>query len=317
MRDLLPKCAKFMAKMRMREWLERAKQGFELPTAPEPYEGNLAPVYTCAAAGRQDAIELLLAAGWDLNHRGEGIRAAVAFPEMREFLLERGARLEQVDCFGQTELFGPVLHNQLERVEILIRLGANVEHADQEGRTPLWLAVSRRRLRIVEQLLAAGADPNRADLDGVVPLMKATHPLIQTRLLQAGARSDRRDAEGRSLFQHLCHRPEALKTLLERLPESEIPAEFRLWYLYKTRNRFDFEVVCLDRIAELTPDRPVVQGQSVLWWAARLGCRKCCQPLMDLGWNPLRRDRLGRTAVEVAISPKTFSNFSAPPHSLP
>ena len=50
--------------MRMREWLERAKQGPDLPAAPEPYEGNLAPIFTCAAAARQDAVELL-AAGWN------------------------------------------------------------------------------------------------------------------------------------------------------------------------------------------------------------------------------------------------------------
>jgi len=315
-RDLLPNCANFMARMRMREWLERARQGLDLPDAPESFPGGLAPIYTCAAAGRRDAIELLLQAGWDLNEHGQGFRAALDFPEMRPFLLERGARAV-VDGFGQTPLFGSVLGGQTEWVVTQLELGADPNHRDQEGRTPLWLAVKRRRLKILKLLLEAGGDPNLADHEGVTPLMKATHPAVQARLLGAGARSHCRDGQGRSLFQHLCHRPEALRSLIEQLPESEVPAEFRLWYLYKTRDRFEFEGLCLEQIDNLPPDRPVVHGQSVLWWAARLGCRKCCQPLMERGWNPLRKDRLGRTAVDVAISPNTFRDFSASPHSLP
>lgn len=303
--------------MRMREWLERAKQGLELPDAPEPYEGNLAPIFTCAAAGRKDAIDKLLAAGWDLNHRGEGIRAALAYPAMRSFLIERGARTEVTDAYGQTPLFGLVIHGRTELVQAQLDLGANPNHADQEGRTPVWLAANRRRLKVLEILLAAGGDPNHADRDGITPLMKATHREVQAQLLSAGARSDWRDRDGRSLFQHLCHRPEALRSLIEQLPEVQVPAEFLLWYLYKTTNRGKFERVCLESIQDLQPDRPIVHGQTVLWWASRLGCRECCWPLLERGWNPLRPDRIGRTAADVAISPRTFRDFSAPEHSLP
>lgn len=309
--------------MRMREWLERARQGLELPAAPEPYEGNLAPIYTCAVAGRKDAIDLLLAAGWDLNQDGEGGRAALDLPDLREFLVSRGARLEVVDCFGQTPLFQAVLNNQIERVAMLLALGTRVDHADQEGRTPLWLATSRRRLEILELLLAAGADPNVPDHEGVTPLMKASHGSVQKLLLRAGARADHLDHDGRRVFQHFCYRPEALRSLLEQLPEAEIPLEFRLWFLYNSQRRAEFELLCLARLAELPRDRPVVRGQSVLWWAARLGNRKCCLQLLEAGWNPHRPDQDRRTPVDASIQagcPKltrTFRDFSVRPHSLP
>lgn len=307
----------------MREWLERARQGLDLPAAPEPYQGNLAPIYTCAAAGRKDAIELLLAAGWDVNCQGEGGRAAVAFPEMREFLLSQGARLEIADCYGQTPLFQAVLHNQVDRVATMLTLGAVVDHADQEGRTPLWLAARRRHLEILDLLLAAGAHPDHADHQGVTPLMKARHRQVQRRLLRAGARSDRLDHHGRSVFQYLCHRPESLRSLLEQLSEDQIPLEFRLWFLYQCRRRADFEALCLERLRELLPDRPIVRGQSVLWWAARLGSRKCCLSLLEAGWDPLRPDQDRRTPIDASVKagcPKlthTFRDFSGPPHRLP
>jgi ankyrin repeat protein len=147
----------------MREWLQRAQEGLDLPDAPEPYDGSLAPVYTCAAAGRKDAIDKLLAAGWDLNERDEGMRAALAFPEMREFLMERGARVDVSDCYGQTALFECVIRNRVDDAQTLLRLGADPNHQDQEGRTPLWIAANRKRLLLLQQLLKAGADPKLAD----------------------------------------------------------------------------------------------------------------------------------------------------------
>lgn len=306
----------------MREWLERARQGIELPAAPEPYGGNLAPIFTCAAAGRRDAIELLLAAGWDLNRHEEGARAALAFPEMRDFLLGHGVRMEIPDAFGQTPLFDAVLTNRFEQVANLIALGAKVDHADQEGRTPLWLAASRRRVEILDLLLAAGANPNHADDEGVVPLMKASHPRVQQQLLRAGARSDSMDRDGRSVFQHFCHRPEALLSLVEQLPEHETPVEFRLYCLFRCRRRADFEHLCLARLRKLPVDRPVVRGQSVLYWAARLGSRRCCLPLLEAGWKPQRPDQHRRTPIDASIKAgcphltRTFRDFSAHPHSL-
>ncbi len=255
----------------MRAWLEKAERGEELPPAPEPYRGNLAPIYTCARLGRRDAIELLLAAGWDLNHAGEGYRAALAFPEMREFLFSKGVRGEIPDCYGQMLLF----RADAERARLLLEFGAPVDHQDQEGRTALWIAAHRNRFELVQVLLGAGADPNLADAEGITPDL--------------------------ATFRFLCNRPVALLQLIEHFGVSEVPLEFQLWYWFWLRRRAEFEQLCLTSYQDLKPDRPVFRSQSVLWWAARLGSLSCCRLLLEHGWDPRRPDRDGRTALHAAI----------------
>jgi len=275
----------------MRAWLARVARGEELPEAPEPYEGNLAPLYTCARWGRRDGIELLLAAGWDLNYRGEGYRAALDFPDMREFLLSKGVRGEIPDCDGQTMLF----RADAERARAILQFGAEVNHQDREGRTVLWIAANRNRLELMNVLLAAGANPNLADAEGVTPLMKASTRRVRQRLLDEGAPADV------AAFRSFCNRPEALMQLVEHLEFREVPLEFRLWYFFWLRRRIDFEGLCLGNYRELQPNRPVFRSQSVLWWAARLGSLSCCQLLMEHGWDPRRPDRDERTALHAAI----------------
>lgn len=286
----------------MREWLERAEAGLDLPPAPEPYPCNLAPFYRCARGGRRDAIELLLEAGWDINEYGAGIVGGLDNPEMMEFLRARGARLDEPDCFGQSVLLRAVLANDSDKVKALLELGAAPNHADQEGRTALWLAARRNRHRLVEWLLEHGADPNQADHYGVVPIMKAGTPAVLALLLQAGARAEVHDHQGRSVFQHFCRKPEALGRLIEALPPDQVPLEFRLWHCYQMRNRPAFEKLCLEALPALDCDRPVMHSQTALWWAARLGAVECCERLCAAGWNPRRPDRDGRTALDIAVA---------------
>jgi len=286
----------------MREWLERAEAGLDLPPAPEPYPCNLAPFYRCARCGRRDAIERLLEAGWDINEYSSGIVGGLDNPEMLEFLRARGARLDEPDGFGQSILLRAVLANDSEKVKALLASGADPNHADQEGRTALWLAARRNRQRLVECLLEHGADPNLADHEGVVPLMKAGTAAVLRLLLQAGARAEVLDHQGRSLFQHFCRKPEALMRLIEAVPPAQVPVEFRLWHCYQMGNRQAFEKLCLEALPALACDRPVMHSQTVLWWAARLGAVECCERLCAAGWNPRRTDRDGRTALDIAVA---------------
>ena len=203
---------------------------------------------------------------------------------------------------GQTAAVRAVLANRPEQLKTLLELGANPNKGDREGRTPLWLAANRKRHGLVKLLLERGADPNRADLEGVVPLMKASNAAVMGMLLQAGARADVQDLQGRSVFQHFCRKPEALRRLVETLPSAQVPTEFRLWHCYQRRDRRAFEEICLENLPKLPIDRPVMYSQSVLWWAAGLGCLECCKRLCAAGWSPRRPDRDGQTALHIAIA---------------
>lgn len=130
----------------------------------------------------------------------------------------------------------------IERVESEIARGIDVNSRDASGRTALYLATARIQPEIVARLIAAGADVNarnevsakgsqnstQPDGAGLTPLMAiARDPvcnavldddwpsacksrvLIAARLVQAGARADATDQEGRPVGDQI-PRPDSL-----------------------------------------------------------------------------------------------------------
>ena len=84
-------------------------------------------------------------------------------PEVMEFLLESGAKVNAVDTDGWTPLFWSISNGRLECTKVLLAAGATVNHRNTDGRTPLDLALAQvvgsinpARAKIVELLEAAG-----------------------------------------------------------------------------------------------------------------------------------------------------------------
>ena len=83
-------------------------------------------------------------------------------PEVTEFLLESGAKVNAVDTDGCTPLFYAITNERLECTKVLLAAGATVNHRRGGGRTLLDRALARAHRseassKIVELLEAAGA----------------------------------------------------------------------------------------------------------------------------------------------------------------
>lgn len=83
-----------------------------------------------------------------------------------EFLIAKGANVNQADFKGVTPLMLACNLNFIEGVEVLAGKGAKVDQSSLTGETPLIAAVHSRNIELLRVLLRAGADPDRADNSG-------------------------------------------------------------------------------------------------------------------------------------------------------
>ena len=79
----------------------------------------------------------------------------------------------RVDADGTTPIGLAAKTRQAHVVETLVRLGADVNRADEDGRTPCWWATHANCVEVLDVLCKAGADLNRSDRDGETPLSHA------------------------------------------------------------------------------------------------------------------------------------------------
>jgi len=139
--------------------------------APGP--NGRTPLSSAAQSGNLDVAKLLVAQGADVNASndyhgpintgdigGTILQVAINYApteEMAKWLVEGGAKLNQKDPFGNTELHLATLKGYADLVRLLVAHGADV-HAPNEGnRTALYFAAKHGYRRAADTLIAAGA----------------------------------------------------------------------------------------------------------------------------------------------------------------
>lgn len=184
---------------RLRTYLDRTKVLREVGS----YDA-MGLVYA-VEAGNRECINILIAAGMDVNATNErgtpAINRAVEkenLPVIRllieaganvnaadtrgrtplmkaiesgnnhifDFILEQEPELEQADELDETALFKAVREGNTTMTRKLIQAGSEIDLRNREGLTPLLLAVGHQRVGIVKALLQAGADPTATDAQG-------------------------------------------------------------------------------------------------------------------------------------------------------
>lgn len=125
------------------------------------------PPLSCASSrGCTAVIRYLIAAGADLNRRGN---------------------------HGASALHYACCHDQYDAMEVLLAAGADVDLRNDDGQTPLFDACcTAAGLRNVERLIDAVADPQVRDTNGLTPLHVACHHGLWTTiqaLTAAGAKT--------------------------------------------------------------------------------------------------------------------------------
>ena len=90
-----------------------------------------------------------------------------------KMIIQRGAHLDAVDCYGESALMKAALKRNRNMVKLLLDEGADVNIKDCWGRTVLMCAVSDECIDLFNMMIEKGADINTKDEDNETLLMKA------------------------------------------------------------------------------------------------------------------------------------------------
>ncbi|XP_051760718.1 protein TANC1 isoform X2 [Ctenopharyngodon idella] len=121
--------------------------------------------------------------------------------EVCDFLLERGAQVQQVNRRGACALFCAVRQGHWQIADLLLQHGADVNVSDKQGRTLLMVAACEGHLSTADFLLSKGASLASVDKEGLTPLSWAClkgHKNVVQFLVEKGAVIDHSDKNGRT-----------------------------------------------------------------------------------------------------------------------
>ncbi|CAG9817853.1 unnamed protein product [Phaedon cochleariae] len=144
----------------------------------------------------QEIIEFLLYKGADVNQRDKHGRTVLHYAaeeckiELVKYLVSRGARINVEDIDGFTPLHLSVEENSLQLFSYFIENGADVNTKTAET-TPLQRAVQNRNFEMVEELTRRGANVHEMNCRGWTALFWAVYVGdldILNHLLEKGAR---------------------------------------------------------------------------------------------------------------------------------
>lgn len=151
---------------------------------------GMSALMMAATPGPTESIELLIAAGADINGKdGEGespVMKALRYEDLEmheeggatstsvliKFLLEKGASVQDVDSRGQSPLMIAAKSGSFPRAELLIEAGADINQKDLNGETPMMMAASHS-VPIIQLLLERGASTEQVDCNEQSALLKA------------------------------------------------------------------------------------------------------------------------------------------------
>jgi ankyrin repeat protein len=256
---------------------------------------NTTPLMYAAAFGSLDSLQVLQAAGADVNAQNAfgatALMWAVTEPAKVRLLLEHGADVNAKSSTGRTALLIAALHNGSDGVvDLLIAKGADMHAGDNRGLTFLLAASAACNSRQVRIAVSNGLDVNAKDASlGFTPLMNAAGngDLESVKLLIAkGARVNDVSAQDPIvvlrgpidlgyytplMLASLYGPPAIVDTLLRagaKVDAKDIRGRTALHYAVSTEAQ-NPEIVESLLQAGLDPAAKDLTGQSVVDWASK------------------------------------------------
>ena len=205
-------------------------------------------------------------------------------------------------------------------VQLLLDHGAKMNAPDEEGRIPILLAVKKSNLIVTKILTEHGAYVNASDKDGMTPLHSAATQgdnMLVRYLVQHGAKKDAQSLAKRRTPLHcaaLFGKVEVVESLIDAgcdIEAKDYESETALFTACWSPKPGDYQCVklLLERGAKLEvrrSDKPGPgmrwhDGETVLHVAARFDLGDVVELLLEKGADAYARNRLGETAMDLAV----------------
>ena len=204
-------------------------------------------------------------------------------------LVELGADVRSVDCWGQTPLHVAALQGHVEVVKELVELGADVGVRDDNNGTALHMAACCHQREVIKMLVALGADVGeRNPLTGETPLHMAAEDVKVIEPLHMAA-------------EHV----KVMELLVDLGADVGDPnqAGSTKLYMFGREGNAAETVKLLVALGANVGDQDAA-GWTALHRAADKGYLEVVKALLELGANPHARDSKGRTAANCATEPR-------------
>jgi ankyrin repeat protein len=160
-------------------------------------EADATPLHYAARLGQKETVELLIAAGADVNAKFEDGETPLywASGKIADLLRQHGGKTAKAPDIS---IHAAARQGKIEAVKQHLTDGVGVNAKSERGRTPLHSAAREGHKEVVELLIANGADVNPKDMKGQTPLDMTNHPEIADLLRKHGGKTgDELKAEGK------------------------------------------------------------------------------------------------------------------------
>jgi len=296
-------------------------------TSPDFSDTGYTPLLAAADRGRDEVMRYLLDNGADPNAKGGDGMAAIhhlttADAEDRlAILLEYDLDLQIKDNDGDTALHYIRESTPVSITRRLVNRGAKVDAKNDEETTPLWAAVKEGNLEVATYLVSKKADVNTNYISNgtyssvlSMPCRYGELDMVQM-LVRAGADPNWYSEERfvGSIIQTACFRNDKTDEDKERkssiihylVDEVKVDLKATGGQLGSVLNPAGLKATP-DIIAYLIKngapvDSPDPMGRLPIHCAAFRSVDHM-QPLLEAGADPMARDKMGRTALHVAVA---------------
>jgi ankyrin repeat protein len=152
------------------------------PNVEAKVQNNASALFYAITAGDVQTADLLIAAGAKLDNRMTLLGQFQIWPMtfaalgdeagLVDFLIGKGANVNEVDDDGLSALAWATLTNHVQTIQVLLARGAKVDQVDKFGMTPLLYAASvyYGDTAVLEKLIGAGADLKAKNKQGQTAL---------------------------------------------------------------------------------------------------------------------------------------------------
>lgn len=242
------------------------------------------------------------------NYHGNDKKAIQSIAEQ---LIASKVDANRQDKFGETPLHKATSNGNLLVIDILLNYKAKTDIRDKKGGTAFFSAIRAQNYPVVEFLISRGIEVNVPDEDGKIPLMVAfdyansvvdffseqtfenpvipqldttqSAPKIIKLLIDKGANPNIADRDGNTAF-HLLGMLGEIQQNANGCTQSRSIAIYTLDLLI--RHKVDLQAVNKD-------------GDTALHVAAKQDFLPVTDRMIKYGWNPLQKNRAGKTALDL------------------
>ncbi|EGD77528.1 hypothetical protein PTSG_08626 [Salpingoeca rosetta] len=240
-------------------------------------------------------------------------------PSCLEVLLQRNCEPNVTDKANATPLHNAAQEGRLEIVQLLVKYGANLLARDGEGETPLHHACMEGHVDVIEFLLQQAENSegeatdivNIADNRGLQPLHAAMYSGSKDTvllLLQHNADPNVKTHNSRRTPLHTAARHghlDVVQLLVSqgaRTSVRDVKGQLAIHRAAGYGRTAVLEYLFQDKIAkERFLEAQTRQGHRPLALAASHGHVDTVNLLLDLGANPMMKDKVGKTPLHLAV----------------